>query len=48
MTAASFPASSPTWGCVTPKAAVEVTVEGGTESIRVSRDLSDRLYVGAP
>jgi DtxR family Mn-dependent transcriptional regulator len=27
---------------------VEVTVEGGHEAIRVSRDLSDRLYVGAP
>ncbi len=27
---------------------VEVTVEGGAGSIRVSRDLSDRLYVGAP
>jgi len=27
---------------------VEVTVEGGAEAIRVSRDLSDRLYVGAP
>jgi DtxR family Mn-dependent transcriptional regulator len=28
--------------------AVEVKVEGGREAIRVSRDLSDRLYVGAP
>jgi DtxR family Mn-dependent transcriptional regulator len=27
---------------------VEVTVEGATESIRVSRDLSGRLFVGAP
>jgi DtxR family Mn-dependent transcriptional regulator len=27
---------------------VEVTVEGGGEGIRVSRDLSDRLYVGVP
>jgi DtxR family Mn-dependent transcriptional regulator len=27
---------------------VEVTVEGGAEALRVSRDLSDRLYVGAP
>jgi DtxR family transcriptional regulator, Mn-dependent transcriptional regulator len=27
---------------------VEVTVDGGGEPIRVSRDLSDRLYVGAP
>jgi DtxR family Mn-dependent transcriptional regulator len=27
---------------------VEVTVEGGGAAIRVSRDLSDRLYVGAP
>jgi len=25
-----------------------VTVDGGTESIRVSRDLSSRLFVGAP
>ena len=31
-----------------PEGTVEVTVEGGKESIRVSRDLSDRLYVGAP
>jgi hypothetical protein len=27
---------------------VEVMVEGGDESLRVSRDLSDRLFVGAP
>jgi DtxR family Mn-dependent transcriptional regulator len=27
---------------------VEVTVEGGDERLRVSRDLSDRLYVGVP
>jgi DtxR family Mn-dependent transcriptional regulator len=27
---------------------VEVTVEGGEETLRVSRDLSDRLFVGAP
>jgi DtxR family Mn-dependent transcriptional regulator len=27
---------------------VGVTVEGGREAIRVPRDLSDRLYVGAP
>ena len=27
---------------------VEVTVEGGAEAIHVSRDLSDRLFVGAP
>ena len=27
---------------------LEVTVDGGTESIRVSRDLSSRLFVGAP
>ena len=27
---------------------VEVTVEGGAEAIRVSRDLSDRLFVGVP
>jgi DtxR family Mn-dependent transcriptional regulator len=27
---------------------VQVTVEGGGGAIRVSRDLSDRLYVGAP
>ena len=31
-----------------PEGNVEVTVEGGAEAIRVSRDLSDRLYVGAP
>jgi DtxR family transcriptional regulator, Mn-dependent transcriptional regulator len=28
--------------------AVEVAVEGGTEAIHVSRDLSGRLFVGAP
>jgi DtxR family Mn-dependent transcriptional regulator len=27
---------------------VEVTVEGGDERLRVSRDLSDRLFVGVP
>jgi DtxR family Mn-dependent transcriptional regulator len=27
---------------------MEVTVEGGDERLRVSRDLSDRLYVGVP
>jgi hypothetical protein len=26
----------------------EVTVEGGEAAIRVSRDLSDRLFVGTP
>jgi DtxR family Mn-dependent transcriptional regulator len=31
-----------------PEGNVEVTVEGGGEGIRVSRDLSDRLYVGVP
>jgi hypothetical protein len=31
-----------------PEGNVEVTVEGGDEGIRVSRDLSDRLYVGVP
>jgi hypothetical protein len=31
-----------------PEGNVEVTVEGGAGSIRVSRDLSDRLFVGAP
>ena len=31
-----------------PEGNVEVTVEGAGEAIRVSRDLSDRLYVGAP
>ena len=31
-----------------PEGTVEVTVQGGTESIRVSRDLSSRLFVGAP
>jgi DtxR family transcriptional regulator, Mn-dependent transcriptional regulator len=31
-----------------PDGSVEVTVEGGAGAIRVSRDLSDRLYVGVP
>jgi DtxR family Mn-dependent transcriptional regulator len=31
-----------------PEGSVEVTVDGGGDAIRVSRDLSDRLYVGAP
>jgi DtxR family transcriptional regulator, Mn-dependent transcriptional regulator len=31
-----------------PEGNMEVTVEGGAEPLRVSRDLSDRLYVGAP
>jgi hypothetical protein len=31
-----------------PEGNVEVTVEGGGETIQVSRDLSDRLFVGAP
>jgi DtxR family transcriptional regulator, Mn-dependent transcriptional regulator len=31
-----------------PEGNVEMTVEGGAGAIRVSRDLSDRLYVGAP
>jgi DtxR family transcriptional regulator, Mn-dependent transcriptional regulator len=31
-----------------PEGSVEVTVDGGGEAIRVSRDLSDRLFVGAP
>jgi DtxR family Mn-dependent transcriptional regulator len=31
-----------------PEGTVDVTVQGGTESIRVSRDLSSRLFVGAP
>ena len=31
-----------------PDGNVEMTVEGGAGAIRVSRDLSDRLYVGAP
>ena len=31
-----------------PEGTIEVTVQGGTESIRVSRDLSSRLFVGAP
>jgi DtxR family transcriptional regulator, Mn-dependent transcriptional regulator len=31
-----------------PDGNVEMTVEGGASAIRVSRDLSDRLYVGAP
>ncbi len=31
-----------------PEGNLEVTVEGGAGAIRVSPDLSDRLYVGAP
>jgi DtxR family transcriptional regulator, Mn-dependent transcriptional regulator len=31
-----------------PEGNVEMTVEGGAGAIQVSRDLSDRLYVGAP
>ena len=31
-----------------PDGNIEVTVEGGPGAIRVSRDLSDRLYVGVP
>ena len=31
-----------------PRGTVKVTVEGGDVAIQVSRDLSDRLYVGAP
>ena len=31
-----------------PAGNMEGTVEGGGEGIRVSRDLSDRLYVGVP
>jgi FeoA domain len=31
-----------------PDGTVEVTVEGAPEAIRVSRDLSGRLFVGAP
>ncbi|MDR3650866.1 MAG: metal-dependent transcriptional regulator [Acidimicrobiales bacterium] len=31
-----------------PEGNVEVTVEGGSEAIHVSRDLSGRLFVGAP
>jgi DtxR family Mn-dependent transcriptional regulator len=31
-----------------PEGNVEVTVEDGGEAIRVSRDRSDRLYVGVP
>jgi DtxR family transcriptional regulator, Mn-dependent transcriptional regulator len=31
-----------------PDGNVEMTVEGAASAIRVSRDLSDRLYVGAP
>jgi hypothetical protein len=31
-----------------PEGNIGVTVEGGREAIRVPRDLSDRLYVGAP
>jgi DtxR family transcriptional regulator, Mn-dependent transcriptional regulator len=35
-------------GARDPDGTMEVTVEGGQEAIRVSRDLSDRLFVGAP
>jgi DtxR family transcriptional regulator, Mn-dependent transcriptional regulator len=35
-------------GARDPDGNVEVTVEGGGEAIRVSHDLSDRLYVGTP
>jgi hypothetical protein len=31
-----------------PEGNVEVTVEGGSEAIHVSRDLSGRLYVCSP
>jgi DtxR family Mn-dependent transcriptional regulator len=31
-----------------PDGSVKVAVDGGAEAIRVSRDLSDRLFVGAP
>ena len=31
-----------------PEGTMEVTVDGGGESIRVPPDLTDRLYVGAP
>ena len=31
-----------------PEGNLEVTVEGAAGAIRVSRDLSDRLYVGTP
>ena len=31
-----------------PEGTIEVTVQGGPESIRVSRNLSSRLFVGAP
>jgi len=31
-----------------PEGNMEVTVQGKGEAIRVSRHLSDRLYVGAP
>jgi hypothetical protein len=30
-----------------PDGTMELTVEGGTGAIRVSRDLSDRLFVAA-
>jgi DtxR family Mn-dependent transcriptional regulator len=35
-------------GARDPQGALEVTVVGETETIRVSRDLSSRLFVGAP
>jgi DtxR family transcriptional regulator, Mn-dependent transcriptional regulator len=35
-------------GARDPEGNMEVMVEGGAEPLRVSRDLSDRLYVGAP
>ncbi len=35
-------------GARDPEGNVEVAVEGGGEAVQVSRDLSDRLFVGAP
>ena len=35
-------------GARDPEGNVEVAVEGGGEAMQVSRDLSDRLFVGAP
>jgi DtxR family Mn-dependent transcriptional regulator len=43
-----IPGAVATVGARDPEGSVEVTVDGGGEAIRVSRDLSDRLFVGAP
>jgi DtxR family transcriptional regulator, Mn-dependent transcriptional regulator len=43
-----IPGAVATVGDRDPEGSVEVTVDGGGAAIRVSRDLSDRLFVGAP